>query len=306
MSAAVRAMSVRAKVMLGLGIYLAVTVALLLLFPSEGKNESFKPVEEFRLDPWVEIKVAGIDLSINKAVLYLVISCLLTVAFMTWIARRMQARPNRVQAAVEALYDLTYTTIARQNMSPQMAARWFPFVGALFFFIWVSNLIGYIPLPINTHATVEVFGIEFPAFAIYAATANLSVPLVLAAVVWLSYHLEGIREKGLAAYLSSWIPSGTPAAMRPMMFAIELISHSVRLISLSVRLFANMLAGHLMILFMAGGLAVLLGVAAIAWVTLPLAVFFFVFEVVLVATLQAFIFATLTSIYFGEATAEGH
>ncbi|SEH10320.1 F0F1 ATP synthase subunit A [Thermoleophilum album] len=299
-------LSVRARVTLGIVLYLTVTILLLVAFPSEGKNEAFKPVDEFRLDPWVPIKIGPLDLSINKAVFYLIVSCMLTAAFMIWIARRMQARPNRVQAAVEMLYDLTYNTIARQNMSPELAARWFPFVGALFFFIWVSNLIGYLPLPINTHATVNVFGIEFPAFAIYAATANLSVPLVLAAVVWLSYHLEGVREKGLRAYLASWIPAGTPRAMRPMMFAIELISHSVRLISLSVRLFANMLAGHLMILFMAGGLAVLLGVAAIAWVTLPLAIFFFVFEVVLVATLQAFIFATLTSIYFGEATAEAH
>jgi F-type H+-transporting ATPase subunit a len=95
--------------------------------------------------------------------------------------------------------------------------------------------------------------------------------------------------------------------MRVPIFAIEVISQFVRIISLSVRLFANILAGHLLILFMGGGLVVLLGLAALGLLTLPMAIAFFIFEVGLVATLQAFIFATLTSIYFGEATsAEGH
>jgi F-type H+-transporting ATPase subunit a len=89
-------------------------------------------------------------------------------------------------------------------------------------------------------------------------------------------------------------------------FGIEVISHFVRTISLSVRLFANILAGHLLILFMAGGLGVILGLAALGWFTLPAAVIFFLFEVGLVATLQAFIFATLTAIYLGGAVAAEH
>jgi F-type H+-transporting ATPase subunit a len=223
------------------------------------------------------------------------------------VARRMQQRPNKVQTAVETLYNLTYNTITRGNMSEQMSKKWFPFVATLFFFIWISNLIGYIPLPTNTHETVNIFGIEFPSFAIYAATANLSVPLVLTLVVWFSYQVEGIRAKGFLPYIRGWIPSGTPKAMRPFLLVIEIVSQTVRIISLSVRLFANILAGHLLILFMGGGLGVILGLAVIGWVTFPLALVFFIFEVVLVATLQAFIFATLTSIYFGEATAaEGH
>ena len=94
--------------------------------------------------------------------------------------------------------------------------------------------------------------------------------------------------------------------MRPILFAIEVISQFVRIISLSVRLFANILAGHLLILFMGGGLVVLLGLAAVGIFTLPLAIVFFLFEVVLIATLQAFIFATLTAIYLGESVAESH
>jgi F-type H+-transporting ATPase subunit a len=299
-------MSTKAKVLIGFAVYLLVAIALVALLPSGGKNEEFKPTDEFALDPWVSLKIGPVDMSINKAVLYLVLACIITAGIMIYIARRMQAKPNRVQTAVEALYDLTYTTITRGNMSREMSLRWFPFVATLFFFIWVSNLLGYIPLPTNTEHKADLFGLEVPTLAIYAATANLSVPVILTLVVWFAYQFEGIRAKGFRAYFSGWIPSGTPSKMRPFIFVIEAISQFVRMISLSVRLFANILAGHLLILFMGGGLAVLLGLAALGWITLPLAIVFFAFEVVLVATLQAFIFATLASIYFGEATADHH
>jgi F-type H+-transporting ATPase subunit a len=300
-------MSAKRILLIGGAVYLAGIALLYVIFGSEGENEEFQPQEEFRLEPWIELKIGGLDMSINRAVFYLFLACILTAAAMVYVARRMQQRPNRVQTAVEALYDLTYNTITRGNMSHEMSLKWFPFVGTLFFFIWISNLIGYIPLPTNTHETVNVFGIEFPSFAIYAATANLSIPLVLTLIVWFSYQVEGIRAKGFMPYFRGWIPSGTPGFMRPALFVIEAISQLVRIISLSVRLFANILAGHLLILFMGGGLGVILGLAALGWVTFPLALVFFLFEVVLVATLQAFIFATLTSIYFGEATAaEGH
>jgi F-type H+-transporting ATPase subunit a len=190
-----------------------------------------------------------------------------------------------------------------------MAARWFPFLGGLFFFIWFSNMIGFIPLPVNTENKVDVFGLAIPSLAIYAATANLSIPLVLTLVVWFSYHVEGIRSKGFVGYLRSWLPPGLED-MNPIgkgfIFAIEAISQFARLISLSVRLFANILAGHLLLLFMGGGLAVLLGLAALGAITFPLAFFFFVLEMGLIATLQAFIFATLTAIYLGGATAASH
>jgi F-type H+-transporting ATPase subunit a len=297
----------RQVILLAVGVYLLGAILLLVAFPSEGKNEEFQPQEEFRLEPWIDLDLGAVDLSFNRAVLYLLIACLLTIGAMAYIASRMQEKPNRVQTAVETLYDLTYNTITRGNMSPQMSAKWFPFVATLFFFIWISNLIGYIPLPTNTHETVDVFGIDFPTFAIYAATANLSIPLVFTLVVWVAYQIEGIRAKGFLPYFRGWIPGGTPGFMRPPLFVIEAISQFVRIISLSVRLFANILAGHLLILFMGGGLGVLLGLAVLGWLTFPLALAFFLFEVVLVATLQAFIFATLTSIYFGEATAaEGH
>ena len=191
-------------------------------------------------------------------------------------------------------------------MSREMSLRWFPFVATLFFFIWISNLIGYLPLPTNTEHTADIFGLEVPTLALYAATANISVPIILTLVVWFAYQAEGIRAKGFVNYVKGLIPSGTPGVLKGPIFVIEVISQFVRIISLSVRLFANILAGHMLILFMGGGLAVILGIAALGWLTLPLAIIFFLLEVGLVATLQAFIFATLASIYFGEATAASH
>jgi F-type H+-transporting ATPase subunit a len=302
-------LSTKAKVLIGLGVYFAVTIMMLLIFGSDGKNESFQPQNEFKLEPWVSIHLGSLDLSINKAVLYLVLASGLTIFTMVWISRRMAERPNRVQTAIEAAYDLTKNNITGGNLDAKTATRWFPFLAALFFFIWFSNMIGFLPLPINTEHPVDIFGIEVPAFALYAATANISIPLVLTLVVWLSYHVEGIRDKGFIPYFASWLPPGLEE-MNPFgkaaIFLIEVISHFVRLISLSVRLFANILAGHLLLLFMGGGLAVLLGIAALGALTFPMAFAFFVFEVGLVATLQAFIFSTLTAIYIGGATSASH
>src|SRR3954470_21753887 len=301
-------LSTRKKVALVLGALFLIAIIIGVATGSAGKNDEYQPQNEFKLDPWVSIKIGGLDLSINKAVLYLFLAATFTCIAMVYIAKRMQQKPNNVQTAVEAAYDLTNNNITRGNMDPQMAAKWFPFVATLFFFIWFSNLIGYLPLPTNSEETFSVFGLQIPSFALYAATANISIPLALTLVVWFSYHVEGIRTHGLRGYFATFIPAGTPKGMRVPIFIIELISHFVRIISLSVRLFANLLAGHLLILFMAGGLVVLLGLAALGVVTTAVvAVPFYLFEVVLIATLQAFIFATLTSIYLGGATAaEGH
>jgi F-type H+-transporting ATPase subunit a len=266
-------------------------------------NAEFQPQNEFKLDTWID---GPGPLDFNKAVLYLLIAAILTVGTMVYIANRMQARPNRVQTAVETLFGLMRDNITRGNMSDDMARKWFPFIGALFLFIWFNNLIGYIPLPTNTHESVDVLGFQLPAFAIYAATANISIPLVLALVVFVSYNVEGVRAKGLGGYLKSLVPAGVTGGMAGFIFVLEFLSNFMRLISLSVRLFANILAGHLIILFMSGGLAVLLGIEFLGWFTLPIAIALFLFEVGLVATLQAFIFATLSSIYLGGAVAEHH
>jgi len=265
-------------------------------------NEDYKPQNEFKLDPWFSIG----PIEFNKAVFYVIVATALTCFTMVYVARRMQQHPNKLQTAVETAFTLMRDNITRGNMDDRMAAKWFPFIATIFLFIWFSNIIGYLPLPTNTEHKVDIFGVQVPSLALYAATANISVPLVLTVFVWFSYHIEGIRAKGVIGYLKSWIPAGVEGPARIPIFFIEVISHFVRLVSLSVRLFANILAGHLLILFMGGGLVVILGIAALGVITLPIAIAFFIFEVGLVATVQAFIFATLTAIYLGGAVAENH
>jgi F-type H+-transporting ATPase subunit a len=296
-------MSRRVRTLLIVIAPLVLLIVIGIAFGSEGQNTAYKPQNEFKLDTWINLPG---PLDINKAVLYIFLATVLTIGTMLYIANRMQQKPNRVQTAVEVAYSLMRDNIAGGNMPAPLARRWFGFVGTLFLFIWWSNMIGYIPLPTNSEETFSLFGADVPSFALYAATANISVPLALTLVVWFSYQYEGVRAKGLFGYLASWIPAGVEGAARIPIFAIEVISQFVRIISLSVRLFANILAGHLLILFMAGGLVALLGFAAVGVITLPAAVIFFIFEVGLIATLQAFIFATLTAIYLGGAVAEGH
>ena len=292
------------KLLIGFGVYILGCIVIVIATGwHRSQNDTFHPQNEFKLDTWFSIG----PIEFNKAVMYILIAGILTVVTMLYIARRMQARPNRVQTAVEVLFGLMRDNITRGNMDSATARKWFPFVGTLFLFIWYSNLIGYIPLPTNTEHKIDIFGIQFPSFSLYAATANLAIPLALALVVWLSYNIEGVRAHGFVGYLKSLIPKGVKGPLLLLIFPLEIFSNFMRLISLSVRLFANILAGHLIILFMAGALAVLLGIAALGWITIPAGVALFLFEVGLVATLQAFIFATLTAIYLGGAVSqEGH
>jgi F-type H+-transporting ATPase subunit a len=283
-------------------VWLVGIVVLYVVFGSGGRNNSYQPQNEFKLDNWVQLGI----FSINKAVLYLVLAAIATCASMIYIAGRMQARPNKVQTAVEALYQLMRENITGGNLDEKMAKRWFPFIGTLFLFIMFSNLVGYIPLPTNTEHEINVLGLHIPSFSLYAATANLSIPLVLALVVFVSYTVEGVRAKGPIGYLKGLVPGGVTGFMAVFIFFLEVLSNVMRLMSLSIRLFANILAGHLIILFMAGALAVILGVSALAWFTIPFGILLYAFEIGLVAALQAFIFATLTAIYLGGAVATDH
>jgi F-type H+-transporting ATPase subunit a len=279
------------------GFYAAGILLLIILFGFGHQNHTFQIQNEFKLDNWVHLGV----FSINRAVLYLILSTILTVVTMVWIADRMHQRPNKVQTAVEVLYSLMRDNVTRGNMPDSMAATWFPFLGALFLFIWFNNLIGYLPLPTNSGQEFTIFGAHIPAFALYSATANISVPLVLALVVFVAFNWVGIRAQGPFGYLKSLVPGGVSGPILLLIFPLEVVSTFMRLLSLTIRLFANILAGHLIILFMAGGLAVLLGLSFLGWFTLPFAVLLYLFELGLVATLQAFIFATLAAIYIAGA-----
>ena len=288
----------RKVLLIGAGVYVAGFVLLLAIYGfSQHQNNEFQIQNEFKLIDWVHLGV----FSINRAVVYLIISALLTISTMLWISRRMQARPNKIQTAVEVLYSLMRDNITRGNMPDSLAARWFPFMGTLFLFIWFCNLVGYFPLPTNSDQKFTLFGVHWPGFALYAATANISVPLVLALVVFIAFITVGIRTQGPIGYLKSLVPEGVHGPMLLLIFPIEVISTLMRLLSLTIRLWANIFAGHIILLFLAGGLAVILGLQALGWFAIPFAVLIYLFELGLVATLQAFIFATLAAIYVAGA-----
>ena len=203
----------RTRSWIGVFVYLGVAILLYVIFGSEGKNDEFQPQDEFKLHALDHRSTsAASTCRSTRPCSTCCLACILTTVTMICIARRMQDRPNRVQTIVEGAYDLTYTQITRGNMPGETAAKYFPFVATLFFFIWFSNMLGYIPLPTNTHETIDIFGIDFPAFALYAATANLSVPLVLTLTVFILYQVEGIRRHGLISYLKGWLPAGVSGA----------------------------------------------------------------------------------------------
>ena len=303
----IRAWSTRRKAAVAfLLVWLGGTVALGIAFGLHGKkNNSFLPQDEFKILNWAHL--FG-PVYLNKAVLYLVLAGVITCGLMYWVARRMQLRPNRVQTAVEAAYGLLAGQITGDNMDERMARKWFPFIATLFFFILVSNFLGYLPLPVNTDPLQElhIFGAHLPNFQLFAATTNISFAFVLALLVYIAFNAEGVRAHGPGGYIKSLIPAGVGGGMVLMIFPIEVLSNFLRLLSLTIRLWANLLAGHMLISFMSGGLAVLLGVKYLAWLLLPFGVVMFLFEAVLIAGLQAFIFAILAAIYLGSAVSEQH
>lgn len=266
-------------------------------------EEEFNPEREFELPAWVPIHLGPIDLSINKAVVYLWLGGLVAMAVGIGLMRiRIKVDPDTRQTAGETIYEVIQTQIAEQGLPAKAMGLWFPYVASLFLFIWSLNFIGFVPLPL-TDERFHLFGLELPTWGIYAATAQISVTLTLAIFTVLFTHVEGFRWNG-PKYVKSFVPAGVPKGLIPMMAVLEIISHAFRVISLSVRLYANMLAGHMLILVSIGLIFILSGLAAV--VTIPFATVFYLFEVIIVVNIQAFIFAALTAIFIGSAIEPEH
>jgi F-type H+-transporting ATPase subunit a len=262
-----------------------------------GTNPAFSPTDEFKLDTWFKLG----PVAFNKAVLYLLITAGLTLAVMISVANHLKRRPTgRLQTLVEMFYSFT-RGMTKENMDETLAKKYFPLVATLFVFILVSNLIGYIPLPIDSSEKFKIFGANIPSFQLYAADTNVGFPLILALSVFILTTYEGVKHHGPLGYLKSLMPSGVTGPIVPLIFGIEILSNFLRLISLTVRLWANLLAGHMLIAFMGGELGVLVGLQVVSWFLLPIGIAIFLFEAVLIAGLQAFIFAILTAIYLGSA-----
>jgi F-type H+-transporting ATPase subunit a len=275
-------------------------LGLALIAPASAAAEDFDPSDEFKLHDWVPIHLGPINMSINKAVVYLFVgaglSILIGILTMRW---KLAKIAGTRQTVGEVIYDIAYTQVAETGLPTKAMPRWFPFCATLLIFIFIVNLLGFIPLPFTGETYHGV-----PVWGIYAATSSISVTLALALMTWVFQHIEGIRYNGAVKYLKSWIPE-VPKLLLPLIIPIEVISQFMRLISLSVRLYANMLAGHILILTMIG-LVFIIHTPPWRFLGLPAAFVFYIFEVVIVVTIQAFIFAALTAIYIGTAIEPEH
>ena len=290
---------------LALGVWLTLpTTALASTVENGGEEEEFDPSHEWLLHEWIPIHIGPLDLSITKAVAYLILGTVLTILLGWFLMRwRLGTDPDRRQTVGEWVYEITQTQIAEQGLPTKAIARWFPYVASLALFIWVVNVVGFIPLPLSDE-TFELFGLELPTFGIYAATSTLSVTLTLALMTFFFTHYEGIRWNGPVRYFKSWIPE-VPKALYPLIVPLEILGQFMRLVSLSVRLYANMLAGHMLILTFIGLIFVLESVA-LAVVSVPFATAFYLFELLIVVSIQAYIFAALSAIYIGSAIEPEH
>ena len=280
-------------------LVLATTFALLLPSSAFARGD-FDPTKEFEQHEWIPIHLGPLNLSITKAVVYLMLGSVVTILFGLFFMRSKAARvPGRRETIGELAYEVAQTQIAEQGLPHKAIGRWFPYVATLMLFIFMVNLLGFIPLPLTGETWHGV-----PTWGIYAATSSISVTLALALLTFVFTHVEGVRWNGPVKYFKSWIPEA-PKPLLALIVPLEILGQFMRLISLSVRLFANMLAGHILILTFLGLIFILQSVV-LAVVVVPVGIIFYLFEVIIVVGIQAFIFAALSAIYIGSAIEPEH
>jgi len=249
-------------------------------------EHTMDPIHQFNIERIIPLHPFGVDASFTNASLFMLIVVLASAALMivgTWSRALV---PGRLQSAAEMTYEFVASTV--RMSAGQEGMRFFPFVFTLFLFVLFSNLIGLIPYT-------------------FTVTSQIIVTFALAALVIGMVIVYGIFRHG-THFLGLFVPSGVSPALLPFLVLIEIISFVSRPISLSVRLFANMLAGHITLKVMGGFVATLLGAGAYAVIApLPLAatVALTAFEL-LVAFLQAYVFAILTCVYLNDAIHPGH
>lgn len=233
------------------------------------------PVEQFKLKSLVPFELGGVDLSYTTSSLWMTITVVCVTAFLTLSMRGGRLVPGRWQSMAEMSYEFIANMI-RENVGAE-GRKYFPFIFTLFMFILVGNLVGMIP------------------FA-YTFTSQIIVTFAMAATIFVGVTVIGLVRHGLH-FFSLFVPSGTPLILAPLLIPIEVISYFVRPVSLSVRLFANMMAGHTMMKVF-GGFTVLLGVLGVAPIILLVALTGFE---IMVAVLQAYVFTVLTCLYLNDA-----
>ena len=237
--------------------------------------EQLNPLEQFEIHRLVPIEIGGVDVSFTNSSLWMVIAITLVTLFLTLSVRRRALVPGRWQSLAELAYEFIANMI-RDNVG-QEGRRFFPFIFTLFMFILFGNMLGLIPYS-------------------FTYTSHIIVTVTLALTVFLGVTIVGIVRHGLR-FFTFFMPQGAPIAMMPLMIPIEILSYLSRPVSLSIRLFANMMAGHTMLKVFAGFIVVL-GIGGIA----PIAVIVLLYGLeVIVAVLQAYVFTILTCLYLHDA-----
>jgi F-type H+-transporting ATPase subunit a len=260
------------------------TLALAQLSREELQKEILKTWAEAKSSWVIPIQIGPVDLSINKQIWFLWLGAALTFILLFIGSRLLKNRPGAYQVIVEEIYGF-----GRKFLGGQMgeeAQKWMPYTLSLFIFLLVLNFIGLFPYA-------------------YPVTSNIAFTLVLALLTLILYHYQGIRRNGFGTYFKTFIPPNMPAKliMAPFMFFIEFIQQFItQPLTLAVRLYANILAGHL-IIFVFLGLILYLG-TFVAFVSVPAALVFYAFEI-FVAIIQAYIFAILTQVYIELAMYAG-
>lgn len=249
------------------------------------------PMEQFEIHPIVPLNFAGLDISLTNSSLWMLIATGVIVLFFFLATRRAGLIPGRVQASAEVMYEFV-SDLVRDTIGTE-GRKFFPYVFTLFIFILAANLLGLLPSWPGSDA----------AFHVFTTTSHLIVTLALAMVTISIVVIYGFMKNGLK-FFKLFAPSGLPIYMYPLIVPIEVISFLSRPISLAVRLFANMFAGHIILKLFAGFVVSLLGVGGVISV-LGIAPFLGAVAVTmlefLVAALQAYVFAVLTCIYLSDA-----
>jgi F-type H+-transporting ATPase subunit a len=241
------------------------------------------PMEQFAIKPLIPLEIGGVDLSFTNASLWMLLAVAAGTLLLTLGVKRDGIVPGRTQSIVELMYDF----IERQTVGAVMGEsgkKFFPFIFSLFIFIFFTNFLGLIPYS-------------------FTVTSHIIVTFAMALSVFLLVLIVGFWTHGLH-FFSLFVPSGAPAWIMPLLVPIEIISFLSRPISLSVRLAANMLAGHTMLKVFAGFVVTMLGAGGVLSVLsiAPLIAGVLVTALeVLVAAIQAWVFALLTCIYLNEA-----
>jgi len=254
---------------------------------AEGASPVMDPIHQFQVHPIFDLHLFGLDISFTNASLFKAIVLVAILALMVWGTRHRSLVPGRLQGSAEMIYEFVASTV-RSTIGTE-GMRFFPFVFSLFMFVFFSNMIGLIP-------------------GTFTVTSHIIVTFALAMLVITTVIVYGLMKHG-AHFLRLFVPSGVPALLMPFIVLIEIISFVSRPISLSVRLFANMLAGHITLKVFGGFVAMMLSAGGVASLLAPLPLLAIpvltAFEL-LVAFLQAYVFAILTCVYLNDALHPGH